>query len=420
MQSATPMLRTLALLFILPVVTSLPTVLSFPTVMWDGALLSATKATLSSSKSSPLQPALDYLQVVANHWVNESIHNKTFSVMTKPEAGPSGDKHDFYSLGTYWWPDPKTKTGLPYIDRDGLVNPETFDYDSVPLSQMIFAVSNLSLAFYFTSESRYCTAALHFMDTWFFDPATKMNPRSGLQYAQLIRGLDEGRGIGIIDAKDLAFIPDSALLLKEAGCVAFTAHKQAQLKEWLGDYVAWLSSSSHARDEFSQRNNHGTWFDIQALSLSLHVGNTSWARFLATDALRRIRVQVEPNGTLPMELCRTRSMHYTWWDLMAFFELAQAATHVGVDVFGYVGPQGRSLQTALDWVAPYVLQNSTAPWPYQEVSPFDHGKFFQILRVASLKFGPHTSARYEAMIPKLPGKVNYTTNTINLVWPRLH
>lgn len=29
----------------------------------------------------------------------------------------------------------------------------------------------------------------------------------------------------------------------------------------------------------------------QALTLSLHVGNTSWARFLAKDAFRRVRVQ---------------------------------------------------------------------------------------------------------------------------------
>ena len=39
-------------------------------------------------------------------------------------------------------------------------------------------------------------------------------------------------------------------------------------------------------------------------------------------------MQVEPNGTLPRELSRTRSMHYTWWDTIAFFELAQAVTHV--------------------------------------------------------------------------------------------
>lgn len=385
--------------------------------MWDGTLLAESKDRLSSP-SSVLQPALAHLVRWADHWRNESDHNQTFSVMSKPHAGPSGDFHDFYSLGTYWWPDPHTKSGLPYIDRDGLVNPETFNYDSVPFSQMIFAVSNLSLAFYFTEEPAYCEAAVHFIHTWFLNLHTKMNAKSGLQYAQLIRGLDEGRGIGIIDAKDLAFVPDSALLLEAgAGCAAWTPSKQAALKTWLHDYVGWLSSSSHARDEFSQLNNHGTWFDIQALSLSIHVGNTTWAEYLAKDSQRRVVEQILPNGTMPRELARTRSMHYTWWNMMAFFELAQAAGHVGVDLFGFTGPQGQSLRGALDWVAPYTLNNTALQWPYAELSPFDHGKFFQIFRVASLKF---KNSSYESMIPYLPGDVDYPANTIDLVWPKMH
>ena len=120
---------------------------------------------------------------------------------TNPHFHPKGDKHDFYSLGTYWWPNPNTSSGLPYVRKDGLVNPETEKYDSTPISQMIFAVKNLSLAYYFTGRPKYCDGAVDFIDAWFLDKATRMNPKNGLQYAQLIRGLDEGRGIGIIDAK---------------------------------------------------------------------------------------------------------------------------------------------------------------------------------------------------------------------------
>jgi hypothetical protein len=86
-----------------------------------------------------------------------------------------------------------------------------------------------------------------------------------------------------------------------------------------------------------------------------------------------------------------------------------------VDVFNYVGPQGQSLRHALDWVIPYALANTTLHWPHQEETPFDHGKFFQLLRVAAIKYN---NASYEAMIPRLSGDVNYTHNTINLVWPR--
>jgi len=388
------------------------------TVMWDGDLLAQTKQGLSDP-ASPLQPALGHLRDWADHWANESDYNKTFTVMSKPEPGPSGNLHDFFSLATYWWPNPNTKDGIPYIRKDGIVNPETFLYDSVPLSQMLFAVSNLSLAHYFTNEPRYCDAAVNFIDAWFFNEETMMNPKSGLQYAQLTRGIDKGRGIGIIDAKDLAFAPDSALLLQASGtCKSWTSDKQGKLAVWLQEYVGWLGTSPHASDEFSQTNNHGTWFDIQALSLSLYAGNVTRSRFLASNALQRVAVQIEPDGRMPMELSRTRSMHYTWWNMMAFFELAQAITHVqgATDLFGYVTPHGQSLQQALDWVAPYTLKNTTLQWPYEEETPFDHGKFFQIYRVASLKYA--NSSNYESMIPQLPGNVNYIDNTINLVWPK--
>eukprot|EP00729_Bicosta_minor_P009349 gene9349-12951_t len=333
------------------------------TVMWDGDLLAQTKQGLSDP-ASPLQPALGHLRDWADHWANESDYNKTFTVMSKPEPGPSGNLHDFFSLATYWWPNPNTKDGIPYIRKDGIVNPETFLYDSVPLSQMLFAVSNLSLAHYFTNEPRYCDAAA------------------------------------------------------SGNCKSWTSDKQGKLAVWLQEYVGWLGTSPHASDEFSQTNNHGTWFDIQALSLSLYAGNVTRSRFLASNALQRVAVQIEPDGRMPMELSRTRSMHYTWWNMMAFFELAQAITHVqgATDLFGYVTPHGQSLQQALDWVAPYTLKNTTLQWPYEEETPFDHGKFFQIYRVASLKYA--NSSNYESMIPQLPGNVNYIDNTINLVWPK--
>jgi hypothetical protein len=50
-----------------------------------------------------LKPALDALVMWADHWKNESDERRTFSVVNKPSAGPSGNIHDFYSLGTYWW-----------------------------------------------------------------------------------------------------------------------------------------------------------------------------------------------------------------------------------------------------------------------------------------------------------------------------
>src|SRR5262245_717562 len=38
------------------------------------------------------------------------------------EGGPQ----DFYSNGDYWWPNPNTTNGLPYVQRDGQSNPGNF------------------------------------------------------------------------------------------------------------------------------------------------------------------------------------------------------------------------------------------------------------------------------------------------------
>jgi len=47
-----------------------------------------------------------------------------FSIVNKTVTPPSGDKHDYTSQAPYFWPDPKSPNGLPYIRRDGERNPE--------------------------------------------------------------------------------------------------------------------------------------------------------------------------------------------------------------------------------------------------------------------------------------------------------
>ena len=64
-------------------------------------------------------PALGRLQREAE----KAMRAKPASVMDKPKTPPSGDKHDYLSLAPYSWPDPAKPDGLPWINRDGQVNP---------------------------------------------------------------------------------------------------------------------------------------------------------------------------------------------------------------------------------------------------------------------------------------------------------
>ena len=100
------------------------------------------------------------------------------SAMQKKAIPPSGDKHDYVSLGPYWWPDPNQPDGLPYIRRDGRVNPETRGHSSVyPATTRLFArVYTLAMAAFNTDDSRYARKAANLLETWFIDPNTRMNP----------------------------------------------------------------------------------------------------------------------------------------------------------------------------------------------------------------------------------------------------
>src|SRR5271157_4464327 len=54
------------------------------------------------------------------------LAEKPVTVTASSSPRSSGGRHDFFSEGDYWWPDPKNPGG-PYIQRDGMTNPENFD-----------------------------------------------------------------------------------------------------------------------------------------------------------------------------------------------------------------------------------------------------------------------------------------------------
>jgi hypothetical protein len=320
-----------------------------------------------------------------------------FSVVAKTHVPPSGDKHDYYSVAPYSWPNPDTPNGLPYIDRDGQVNPERYDqaFDTGGLEKMSRAVASLALAYHLTDERRYAQRAGQLLRVWFLAPGTKMNPN--LRFAQAVPGRVDGRPAGLIDSYRLVRVVEAIGLIGKSGVLS--NKEQSSLEAWFGDYAAWLKSDPLGVSEGKSTNNHGIYYDAQLMSFSLFARREDLARAVAEGFTpNRIAVQVAPDGSLPHELRRTRSFHYTNYALAGAFDVAAFAECLGFDLWNARTPNGRSLRSAFDFVAKYAGDESD--WPYPELR-LDTEPFHDLLVRASWAW---RSADYAAAASRYAGK----------------
>jgi hypothetical protein len=287
-----------------------------------------------------------------------------YSVMEKTAVPPSGDRHDYYSIGPYFWPNPDTPNGLPYIQRDGEFNPEwrsgAYDYDA--LDTMTKAVGTLGVAYYVTGDARYGEHAARLIRTWFLDPATRMN--ANFRFAQSVPGRPRENGFGIIEARQFIAVAEGAWLLD--GAPGWSAADLEALRAWLAAFLDWLQHSPPGQEEARAPNNHGTWHAAQVAAYARFTANDALARqVLAERGPARIVSQIEPDGRQPHELARTRPFHYSVFNLEALTALALLGQPLGVNLWRPTTPDGRSLRTALDYLVPF--GTGAAPWPYPDL-----------------------------------------------------
>ncbi|MCF7804893.1 MAG: alginate lyase family protein [Candidatus Marinimicrobia bacterium] len=298
-----------------------------------------------------------------------ALNAGVFSVMDKPFTPPSGDKHDYMSIGPYWWPNPDTPDSLPYVRRDGRVNPERNAYDKLPLVQMAENVQTLSLAFFLTNESKYAAQAKNLLRTWFLNDSTRMNPH--LEYGQAIPGRTKGRGIGIIDTRRFAPLLDAVEMLEYSK--AWTAKDLQQLKSWFAKYLDWLLNDKLGEDEAAKKNNHGTWYDVQAARIALFVDRRDVAKKILESApKKRINVQIEPSGKQLLELERTKAFSYSVMNLEGLVNLAEMGEALDLDIWDYSSGDGRDIHSAIEYLVPYGIHDKE--WHYEQIHSMNDAK----------------------------------------------
>jgi hypothetical protein len=315
-------------------------------LLYDQSQLAAYRNSMPTNLSSSLK----VLQNSAAKYDTE----KPPAVTDKSVLPPGATMHDFVSMAIYYWADPSKTDWKPYIKKDGKMNPEKNDpikYDADRMSRMITAVDQLSLAYTITGNEAYAESALKYLRTWFLDDNTKMNPH--MNFAQGIPGKSDGTPTGIIDGYRLISVVDSVHILESSG--SWTAADDRGMKAWFSDYLKWLRTSKPGQTEGMATNNHGVWYDAQTAAFAWFVGQSDLAKQIVEEAKKkRIDSQIEPDGTMPLELQRTKSMHYTIFNLEAFISLARVGEQVGSNLWDYTSADGRSLKKAILFALPYV------------------------------------------------------------------
>ena len=300
------------------------------------------------------------------------------SVTTKTATPPSGDKRDYMSQAPYFWKNPNTKDGFPYIRRDGERNPEIKQYpDHDSLDKLIETVETLSLAYYFTGDDIYANRATEILRLWFAGEKTRMNPN--LEYAQAIPGLNTGRGIGIIETRNLTSVIDSIGLLETSK--AWTKDDQKNLQNWFEKYLDWLLKSKNGRDEAAAKNNHGTFYDVQIASFALFNGKKDLAKeVLEAAKQKRIAAQISPSGEQILELERTKSWDYSVMNLDGLISLAVLGESANVDLWNFETKDGRGIRKAIEFL--YRFKGNEKDWKYKQIEPLKIEKLYPPMRRA--------------------------------------
>ncbi|MDJ0364431.1 alginate lyase family protein [Hymenobacter sp. H14-R3] len=320
------------------------------------SLLLATPPTLPAGKFE--QAAVRTLRAHVLAEAAWALQQAPVTVTASTSPRSAGGPHDFFSEGDYWWPDPKDPTG-PYVQRDGLTNPDNFTAHRLAMIRFSRVVGALASAYKLTGDDKYARHALLHLRAWFLNPATRMNP--SLLYAQAIQGRFTGRGIGVIDTIQLLEVAQGVLVMQ--GANAFAINDLTTIKDWFAQYLTWLTTHQYGQDEMNATNNHGTCWVMQVAAFARLTGNAELLNFCRTRYQTvLLPTQMAADGSFPQELKRTKPYGYSLFNLDAMTLICQILTDNTHNLWAFATPDGRSIRRGIAYLHPYIADKGT--WPF--------------------------------------------------------
>lgn len=329
-----------------------------------GAIALGTTGVLYAEDTFALVAKVDRERILKA--ANSYLADDPVTVTASHSGRSAGGLHDYFSQGDYWWADPANPKG-PWIRRDGYTNPDNFNAHREALIGLGVKAPALVAAWRLTRDKRYAAHFLKHLRAWFVDPATKMNPN--LEYAQAILGVSTGRGTGVIDTLQWTDLVRGLRLMEAAG--GLSAAEIAPIKGWFAAYVDWMSTSKNGVEEELAKNNHGACWVLQVAEFAQFANRADLVQ-LCVDRYKKnlIPDQVEKDGSLPLELARTKPYNYTLFDGDVLTGICQSLSTVRDNLWTFKGPSGAGVAEVMAFQFPFIADKSK--WPYaKDVEFFD-------------------------------------------------
>jgi hypothetical protein len=296
---------------------------------------------------------------------NQYLKEAPITITASSSPRSAGGLHDFFSEGDYWWPDPQNPDG-PYIQRDGMTNPNNFVDHRRYLMRLSVQVPALVAAWKLTKDQRYATHAVRHVKAWFINEQTRMNPN--LQYAQAIHGRFTGRGIGVIDTIHLVEVARAIEVLKDSPALSMT--DLGGVIRWFTEYVQWMTTSKNGTDERDAKNNHGTCWVMQVAAFARLVRNEELLDY-CRNRFKTVLVpnQIATDGSFPEELRRTKPYGYSIFNLDAMTTICEILSTRRDNLWTFTLSDGRGIGVAVQYMYPYIKDKKN--WPLKPDVMYD-------------------------------------------------
>jgi hypothetical protein len=296
---------------------------------------------------------------------NQYLKEAPITITASSSPRSAGGLHDFFSEGDYWWPDPQNPDG-PYIQRDGMTNPNNFVDHRRYLMRLSVQVPALVAAWKLTKDQRYATHAVRHVKAWFINEQTRMNPN--LQYAQAIHGRFTGRGIGVIDTIHLVEVARAIEVLKDSPALSMT--DLGGVIRWFTEYVQWMTTSKNGTDERDAKNNHGTCWVMQVAAFVRLVRNEELLDY-CRNRFKTVLVpnQIATDGSFPEELRRTKPYGYSIFNLDAMTTICEILSTRRDNLWTFTLSDGRGIGVAVQYMYPYIKDKKN--WPLKPDVMYD-------------------------------------------------